>query len=145
MAGELVGWKDTLALLPYGDRFRRYRRLFYKLIGSAAAMKQFNSVEEAEGLRFLRRVFNDPDNLAMHIRRHAQIPVVLLLLHTHAIAFRAVGATILRITYGYEVQESKDPFVQLADQATEQFSFATAPGGFLVDLVPARGSIHLIN
>jgi len=43
--------------------------------------------------------------------------------------------------YGYEVQESKDPFVQLADQATEQFSLATAPGGFFVDLVPARESI----
>jgi hypothetical protein len=27
--------------------------------------------------------------------------------------------------------------VQLADQATEQFSLATAPGGFLVDLIPA--------
>jgi len=79
MAGELVGWKDTLVLLPYGDRFRRYRRLFYKLIGSAAAMKQFNFIEEAESLRFLRRVFNDPDNLAMHIRRYTQISVFLLL------------------------------------------------------------------
>ncbi|KAF5364320.1 hypothetical protein D9756_000610 [Leucocoprinus leucothites] len=124
MAGELVGWKNTLVLLPYGDRFRRYRRLFHKLIGSTAAMKQFNPIEEAEALRFLRRVLYDPDNLSMHIRR-------------------AVGATVLRITYGYEAQESKDPFVQLADQATEQFSLATAPGGFLVDLIPVLRHIPL--
>ncbi|KXN86289.1 O-methylsterigmatocystin oxidoreductase [Leucoagaricus sp. SymC.cos] len=118
MAGELVGWKNSLVLLPYGDRFRRYRRLFHRLIGSATAMKQFHPVEETETLRFLRTVLNNPDDLSAHIRR-------------------AVGATVLRITYGYEAQEFKDPFVQLADQATEQFSLATAPGGFLVDLIPA--------
>ena len=44
---------------------------------------------------------------------------------------------ILRITHGYEVKETNDPFVELADKATEQFSLATAPGGFLVDLLPA--------
>ena len=43
---------------------------------------------------------------------------------------------ILRISHGYEVKEHNDPFVGLADQATEQFSLATAPGGFLVDLIP---------
>jgi len=51
---------------------------------------------------------------------------------------RTAGAVILRISHGYEVKEHNDPFVGLADQATEQFSLATAPGGFLVDLIPAR-------
>jgi hypothetical protein len=49
---------------------------------------------------------------------------------------RTVGATILRISHGYEIQETNDPFVRLADEATEQFSLSTAPGAFLVDLVP---------
>lgn len=44
---------------------------------------------------------------------------------------------ILRISHGYEVKEHNDPFVEIADRATEQFSLATAPGGFLVDLIPA--------
>ena len=52
-------------------------------------------------------------------------------------ANRTAGAVILRISHGYEVREHNDPFVGLADQATEQFSLATAPGGFLVDLIPA--------
>ena len=51
-------------------------------------------------------------------------------------ANRTAGAVILRISHGYEVKEHNDPFVELADQATEQFSLATAPGGFLVDLIP---------
>jgi hypothetical protein len=55
----------------------------------------------------------------------------------HFLASRTAGSVILRISHGYEVQEGIDPFVELADQATDQFSLATAPGGFLVDLIPA--------
>lgn len=46
---------------------------------------------------------------------------------------------ILRISHGYEVKEMNDPFVEIADKATHQFSLATAPGGYLVDLIPACG------
>lgn len=46
------------------------------------------------------------------------------------------GAIILRISHGYKVQEENDPFIQLADIATEQFSSATAPGSFMVDILP---------
>lgn len=46
----------------------------------------------------------------------------------------------MRISHGYAIKEKDDPFVTLADQATEQFSLSTAPGGFLVNLVPIRAS-----
>ncbi|KAJ7937382.1 cytochrome P450 [Mycena leptocephala] len=118
MGGELVGWKNTLVLLPYGDRFRRFRRLFHNIIGSRAAIRQFLPIEELETRRFLRRVLAKPGDLPKHIRKTA-------------------GAIILRISHGYEVKEVNDPFVQLAEQATEQFSLSTAPGGFMVDLIPA--------
>jgi len=51
---------------------------------------------------------------------------------------RTAGAIILRISHGYTVQEKEDPFVTLADEATEQFALSTAPGGFLVNLIPPR-------
>ncbi|TFK43282.1 cytochrome P450 [Crucibulum laeve] len=117
MGGELVGWKNTLVLLPYGDRFRRYRRLFHKLIGSPVAMKRFHHVEELETRRFLRNLLLNPEDLPKHIRKTA-------------------GAIILRISHGYEVREENDPLVELADKATAQFALSTAPGGFLVDLIP---------
>ncbi|KAJ6539005.1 cytochrome P450 [Mycena capillaripes] len=118
MGGELVGWKNTLVLLPYGDRFRRFRRLFHNIIGSRTGIKQFLPIEELETRRFLRRVLAKPGDLPKHIRKTA-------------------GAIILRISHGYEVKEVNDPFVHLAEQATEQFSLSTAPGGFMVDLIPA--------
>lgn len=41
------------------------------------------------------------------------------------------------LTHGYEVAEGDDPIVHVVDLATEQFSDATAPGAFLVDVFPA--------
>ncbi|KAF8225436.1 cytochrome P450 [Tricholoma matsutake] len=118
MGGELVGWKNTLVLLPYGDRFQRFRRLFHQAIGKPSTIKQFLPLEEFAIRRFLCRVLANPADLAAHVRW-------------------AAGAVILRISHGYDIQETNDPFVELADKATEQFSLSTAPGSFLVDLVPA--------
>lgn len=117
MGGELVGWKNTLVLLPYGDRFRNSRRLFHRLIGSHSAMEKFLPAEENETRRFLRRVLTQPEDLAVHIRKTA-------------------GSIILMISHGYEVRDKDDPFVNLADHATEQFAVSTAPGGFMVDVIP---------
>jgi len=43
----------------------------------------------------------------------------------------------MRIAYGYQVKEKNDPFLIAVDEAVEQFSLSTAPGGFLVNLVPS--------
>ncbi|KIK64105.1 hypothetical protein GYMLUDRAFT_40354 [Collybiopsis luxurians FD-317 M1] len=117
MGGELCGWKNTLVLTPYGERFRNYRRLAHQLFGNAATMKSFHPVEELETHRFLKRLLSRPAEFSDHIRKTA-------------------GAIILRISHGYEVGEGADPFVTLADKATEQFALSTSPGGFLVNLIP---------
>ncbi|KAG1855191.1 cytochrome P450 [Suillus subalutaceus] len=117
MAGELVGWKDSLPFLPYGDRFRRYRRNFHRVIGSRAAVDVYNEIEEVETHRFLKRVLAKPDQLQEHVRHTA-------------------GAVILRITYGYEVKENDDPFIDLANLVTTHGSQATAPGAYMVDILP---------
>ncbi|KAF8810262.1 cytochrome P450 [Phlegmacium glaucopus] len=38
MGGELVGWNNSLGLLPYGDRFRNYRKFFHQLMGNRTAV-----------------------------------------------------------------------------------------------------------
>ncbi|KAF8187480.1 cytochrome P450 [Pholiota molesta] len=118
MGGELVGWKSSTVLIPYGDRCRNQRKLFRQCIGTASAMARFHPSGELEAHKFLRRVLATPDDLAGHVRHTA-------------------GALILRIAYGYKVKEKDDPFVNTADVAMEQFGLSTAPGGFLVNLVPA--------
>ncbi|KAG1864813.1 cytochrome P450 [Suillus subluteus] len=116
MVGELVGWKDSLFFLSYGDRLRRQRKNIQRVIGSRAAVDVYNETEEVETLRFLKRVLAKPNRLQEHIRHTA-------------------GAIILRISHGYEVKENDDPFVDLADRAISQFSQGQF-GNFMVDILP---------
>ncbi|KAG2033215.1 cytochrome P450 [Suillus americanus] len=122
MAGELVGWKDSLPFLPYGDLFRRHRRNFHRVVGSRAAVDVYNGIEEVETHRFLKRVLAEPDRLQEHVRHIA-------------------GAVILRISHGYEVKENNDPFIDLADRVVASASQATAPGAFMVDILPFLANV----
>jgi hypothetical protein len=70
MGGEMVGWKNTLVLVPYGERFRSYRRLFHQLIGSNVSVSQFYPVEEIETHKFLKRLLSTPQDLAQHVRKY---------------------------------------------------------------------------
>ena len=69
MGGELVGWKDTLVLVPYGDRFRNYRKFFHQVIGSNSSVSLYYPTEELETHRFLKSVLKAPDDLVAHIRQ----------------------------------------------------------------------------
>lgn len=69
MGGELVGWKKTLVLVPYGDRFRNYRKLFHRSIGSNAAMSKFSLSGEIETHKLLKRILANPDDLGTHVRK----------------------------------------------------------------------------
>ena len=48
----------------------------------------------------------------------------------------ATGGVILKITYGYDVQDSNDPLVNIAEAAVRGFSDASVPGAWLVDILP---------
>ncbi|KAK0434403.1 cytochrome P450 [Desarmillaria tabescens] len=116
-AGELVGWKHSLGLMPYGARLRNQRRLAHQLLGNNAAIKQFLPMVELETHRFLKRISDKPDELPAYIRKTA-------------------GAIILQISHGYTIQEENDPFVKLAEKNMDQFSLSMTPGSFLVNLIP---------
>ncbi|KAF8186283.1 OrdA protein [Pholiota molesta] len=68
--------------------------------------------------KFLKRTLAKPDHVMDHLRKLS-------------------GGVILRLTYGYEVQEGEDPFVTLIEGANENFNAATVPGAFPVDFFPA--------
>lgn len=70
MSGELVGWKYTLALTPYGDRFREYRRMLHQsAVGSRGNLEPFLPIVELEAHKFLQRVMDSPADLSAEIRR----------------------------------------------------------------------------
>ncbi|KIY44122.1 cytochrome P450 [Fistulina hepatica ATCC 64428] len=117
----LCGWHRVLSSARYGPRFREYRKLIGRVIGTRGHMVRFYPVEDYQATMFLRRVLNDPERFEDAARKSA-------------------GATILHLTYGYKAgrirEEGSDPFVDLADKAMSEFSEVTRPGAYLVDFLP---------
>ena len=46
------------------------------------------------------------------------------------------SATIMKIAYDIDVQESNDPYILVAEEAIKGMHVASIPGSFLVDLFP---------
>ncbi|KDR73253.1 hypothetical protein GALMADRAFT_251844 [Galerina marginata CBS 339.88] len=118
MGGELVGYSQTLVLISYGARFRTYRKHFSRYLGSPKPIQQLYPLVENETRRFLKRTLVKQDGLLAHLRKLA-------------------GGIILRLTYGYEVVDGEDPFVNLIENANDNFNAATVPGAFPVDFFPS--------
>jgi hypothetical protein len=68
MGGELVGYDQTIVLLPYGNRFRHYRKQFARYIGGNAIHEQHDLVDAYTKL-FLRKVVKDSTDLMGHVRK----------------------------------------------------------------------------
>ncbi|KAG2152638.1 cytochrome P450 [Suillus bovinus] len=122
MGGELIGYEQSLAYMPYGKRFRSSRKYIHRVFGSRAALVVYQPIEEMETRRFLKRVFAKPDQLRVHIRHTA-------------------GTIILRICYGYEVKENDDPLVDIAERVLDQFSRYGFIGEFMVDFLPSLAKV----
>ncbi|OJJ68914.1 hypothetical protein ASPBRDRAFT_46187 [Aspergillus brasiliensis CBS 101740] len=116
-AGEMIGWNGTIAMQPYGGRFRAYRKALHQVLGTKTLVSKFNSLQELEARRLLRRIVEDPGNWVQHLRTEA-------------------GAIILKIGYGYDINpHGRDELVDLADDSMETFS-AVMNKTWLVDMVP---------
>ncbi|BCS21176.1 cytochrome P450 [Aspergillus puulaauensis] len=103
---------------PYSDTFRAYRKAMHRVLGTKNSVAQFNDLQEVEVRRFLLRVLESPTDLNQHIRTET-------------------GAVILKIAYGYNINpRGRDPLVELANKALENFAVAATPGAWVVDTVP---------
>ncbi|KAI1433056.1 cytochrome P450 oxidoreductase OrdA-like protein [Xylaria sp. CBS 124048] len=117
--GKMIGWENNLVLQPYNKRYRAHRKSIHSMIGTETTTMSYLSLQAAEAHRFLFRVLQEPDKLALHIRSET-------------------GALVLKTVYGYTVDHHKeDPLVKIVNTATEWFSDALIPGAWLVDMIPA--------
>lgn len=112
-----------------------------KVLGSHNSSARFNLLQEKEAGHFLLRVLDVPDNLTEHIRKYVSLPIVKSLSKslTLFLDYREAGSVILKIAYGYTTEQNgRDPLVELAGQAMDQFARAGVPGAWLVDMLPFR-------
>jgi len=104
-------------LLPYGENWRKQRRLIAQDFGLSSTPKYY-PLQEKEAAILVRNLLKDPSSLVEQIKLR-------------------IGIIIIRVTYGYYIQTPNDPFLTTPLQAMVNFGKATAPGNFLVDFIPA--------
>ncbi|SPO06049.1 related to O-methylsterigmatocystin oxidoreductase [Cephalotrichum gorgonifer] len=117
-AGELCGYDNILICQEYDSVFRHYRKLLHRELGTSVAAAKFQDAQEIEADRQLWRALDEPDKWLEHLKTTA-------------------GATILKMVYGYTVEPIKqDAFIALTDQMMTEFSRATSPMTWAVDVLP---------
>lgn len=104
----------------------------------ADVISKFQPIQMRQVRVLQNRLLDTPEDFMYHIRQcvfYLFIPVGYFI---HSIPFTsAVGSIVLAITYGIQVKESNDPYIELVEKAANSFSEA-GPGTFLVNAFPAR-------
>ncbi|KDQ57129.1 hypothetical protein JAAARDRAFT_131349 [Jaapia argillacea MUCL 33604] len=113
---DLLGWDFNIALMRYGEKWRRNRRLVHQKFRYEASLRYRPIVLEKvrEGLR---NVLDKPEDFNLHLRHIA-------------------ASIIMSVTYGYEVNPKEDRFVTIAEEATEMLVNALLPGSMLANSFP---------
>ncbi|KAF8814849.1 hypothetical protein BYT27DRAFT_7238742 [Phlegmacium glaucopus] len=93
--------------------------------GFQRQIQQFYPLIEHECLCFLKQTLAKLYDLMPHLRKLA-------------------GGIIVRLTYGYQVQDDEDPFLNSIEKANTNFNAATVPGAFIVDFFPIFQSGFLV-
>ncbi|KAK7060957.1 hypothetical protein VNI00_000692 [Paramarasmius palmivorus] len=120
MANELracMGWGETVVLMPYGDRFKNYRRLL-KIGLNPSATTLYWPLMEQEVAKSLKRLIDNPADFVGNFRRTA-------------------GTVALKIAYGFTNEtEEFHRLLKDTERALQMFAIAALPGVFLVDTLP---------
>ncbi|KAK6356024.1 hypothetical protein TWF718_000397 [Orbilia javanica] len=117
-ASEMIGYKDSTAMMEYNDRLRMQRKMVAKQIGSKNLITKFFPSIESHVRRFLLQTMNSPQTLHKNLQLEA-------------------ASFTLDMVYGYQVNPSgDDPLVNLVTQLMTEFCDAAVAGVWLVDMIP---------
>ncbi|PIL22692.1 cytochrome P450 [Ganoderma sinense ZZ0214-1] len=113
---ELSGSDWALGLLPYGQRWRDYRRALWQHFHPGAIVK-YRPAQESFAPLFLKKLLDKPEGYMDHIRF-------------------VFSATLLKIVYGIDIDDDDLEIVRNIREAVEGISECFVPGKFIVDYIP---------
>ncbi|KAK6985030.1 cytochrome P450 [Favolaschia claudopus] len=127
---QLMGWGFSVGFMKYGayqyfsphvgERWRAHRKLLHDAFNTSAN-KQFHAQERAAAQVLLRRILQDPHSRCCNVMEHFR---------------HLAGSLVMDITYGIDVRETEDPYINIAEKAMYGLSVASVPGAFLVESLP---------
>ncbi|KAJ7675706.1 cytochrome P450 [Mycena polygramma] len=113
---SLMGWDFNFALMPYGEKWRQYRKLFHKYFHrDAIAVHRPTQLKKVHD--HLRGLLHAPKDFLAHNKTVA-------------------AATTMATVYGYDIKPTHDRFVELAEETFKRLSASIFPGSFAVNTLP---------
>ncbi|KAF9045138.1 cytochrome P450 [Panaeolus papilionaceus] len=114
---SLSGYDRVFVLKHYGEEWKKQRKLVAHDF-SPSNCSQYHNLQEKEARLLVRNVIKNPASMESEVKLR-------------------IGIIIIRTTYGYYVQSLDDPVLAAPLKAMDNFSAATAPGSYLVDVIPS--------
>lgn len=116
MLDDLVGMGWMISAMPYGERWRKTRRIFHQYF-NIGAVHHYQEIQLRDARSFLKHLHENPERFFHHIR--------------HSFA-----STIMKAVYDIDVKEEDDPYIDMAEKALEAPVQASQPGRFYVEVLP---------
>ncbi|KAF8999673.1 cytochrome P450 [Cyathus striatus] len=123
MAGDLVGWGETIGLKHY-DRngpWSEGRRYLAQYLGSRAkVIDSFSDILQSGAHNFLKKLLDKPMDWTLGIRMYA-------------------ASSALLIGYGYKVEREDDALLAIVANSMDEFSELTISVRYIPDWFPGAG------
>ncbi|KAK5379003.1 hypothetical protein LTR20_010303 [Exophiala xenobiotica] len=116
MGSQLLSDNKKALFLPYGDEWRRVRKLQHHVTQVKAATS-YQPLQMKESARLVRDLVQEPKKYRTLFQRYA-------------------SALILRLTYGARIETGGEDIVRLVYENQLNVERVSAPGQYLVDLLP---------
>ncbi|TBU27012.1 CyP450 monooxygenase [Dichomitus squalens] len=113
---ELAGVMWEFSVKRYAPTWRSYRRTFHRFF-HRGAVQEYYSIHLRECKKLLSALLDAPEDF---------------LAHTH----RVIGGSVMNTIYGIDVTGDHNKYVAIAEKGARIFSEITAPGRFIVELLP---------
>ncbi|GAA6017347.1 hypothetical protein JCM10207_005602 [Rhodosporidiobolus poonsookiae] len=121
MTGELVSRNLRMTFMPYGDLWRRQRRLLHTLT-SPQASATYEPIQEMESAQMVRDFMDRPADFWGHCQRYA-------------------GSTIMQIAFNKRAPTPQDPAITNMRKINEAMTKTAVAGRYLVDSLPVLNYI----
>jgi hypothetical protein len=132
----------NIAFLPYGPRWRAWRKVFYEHFHPNAS-RQYRPRELRAARQLLENLLRTPEQY----RHHLRLSVASLFSDVDQRFMSScsmTGQVIMGIAYGIEVAPHDDPYVSLAETALQAVESASTTG-WTFDMLPFCGYTGDIN
>ncbi|KAI9740606.1 MAG: hypothetical protein M1834_005187 [Cirrosporium novae-zelandiae] len=113
---EVMGWSMTLTFLGWGPHFQMHRKLLQSTFTKSNCIPH-RGFQEYETHQLVNGIFKNPEDWERLLRRFAT-------------------AIVLGIGFGVSINDDKDPYIQMAIDASYALGHGGAPAGTLVDFFP---------